>query len=326
MRAAVLHTHGAPPSYGDHPDPVAGAGEVLVRVNAAPVVPLDVLCASGTSYFGAPALPYVPGVQGVGVAETGAHAGSRVWFATGAGMRPGDGSLGELCAVREEDVVALEASVDDAAAAAIGLSGVAAWMALTWRGAMAPGEAVVVLGAGGAVGQVALAAARARGAARVVGVCRGGSSVARAATAGADEVVELPVSGDAGELAAAMQAALGGRADLVVDPVGGWVAEAALRSLAPGGRLVNLGGSAGDASTWSSAVLRGGSLSVLGYTNNAITPAQRAGALREVWALAESGRASVAHDVHALADLSSVWAAVAAGDAPLRQVLLVRGT
>jgi NADPH:quinone reductase-like Zn-dependent oxidoreductase len=323
MRAAVLHTHGSPPSYGDHPDPVAREGESLVRVTAAPVVPLDVLCASGTSYFGAPAVPYVPGVQGVGVAETGAHAGSRVWFATSAGMRPGDGSLGELCAVRDEDVVPLGASVDDAAAAAIGLSGVAAWMALTWRGAMSPGESVVVLGAGGAVGQVAVAAARARGASRVVGVCRAGESASRAAAAGADEVVELPGSRDVGDLAAALQAALGSRGDVVVDPVGGWVAEAALRSLAPGGRLVNLGGSAGDASTWSSAVLRGGSLSVLGYTNNAITPPQRAEALREVWALAESGRASVAHEVHPLGEVSAVWAAVAAGEAPLRQVLQV---
>jgi NADPH:quinone reductase-like Zn-dependent oxidoreductase len=282
-----------------------------------------VLCASGVSYFGAPELPYVPGVQGVGVAQTGPRAGARVWFATSAGMQPGDGSLGELCAVRDADVVPLEASVDDAAAAAIGLSGVAAWMALTWRGAMAPGESVVVLGAGGAVGQVAVAAARARGASQVVGVCRAGDSSTRAAAAGADEVVALPSSGDAGDLAASLQATLGGRADLVVDPVGGWVAEAALRALAPGGRLVNLGGSAGDASTWSSAVVRGGSLSILGYTNNANTPAQRAEALREVWALAESGRASVAHDVHGVADVEEVWRAVAAGAAPLRQVLVV---
>jgi NADPH:quinone reductase-like Zn-dependent oxidoreductase len=323
MRAAVLHTHGSPPSYGDHPDPVARQGETLVRVTAAPVVPLDVLCASGTSYFGAPAVPYVPGVQGVGVAETGAHAGSRVWFATSAGMKPGDGSLGEVCAVRDEDVVPLGASVDDTAAAAIGLSGVAAWMALTWRGAMSPGESVVVLGAGGAVGQVALAAARARGASRVVGVCRAGDSVSRAEAAGADVVVTLPSAGEVGALALAMQEALGGGADVVIDPVGGWVAEAALRSMAPGGRLVNLGGSAGDASTWSSALLRGSSLSVLGYTNNAISPAQRAEALREVWALAESGRAGVAHDVHPLTEVSAAWSAVAAGRAPLRQVLLV---
>ena len=57
---------------------------MLVRVTAAPIVPLDLLAASGTSYFGRPATPYVPGVQGVGVVERSAthEPGTRVWFAT----------------------------------------------------------------------------------------------------------------------------------------------------------------------------------------------------------------------------------------------------
>ena len=59
------------------------------------IVPLDLLCASGTSYFGRPAVPYVPGVQGVGVIETSPtlDPGTRVWFATSAGMAAGNGSL-----------------------------------------------------------------------------------------------------------------------------------------------------------------------------------------------------------------------------------------
>ncbi len=69
MRAVVMHTPGRPPEVGEHPEPEAGEGRTLVRVTAVPVVPLDLLCASGTSYFGAPQVPYVPGVQGVGVVE-----------------------------------------------------------------------------------------------------------------------------------------------------------------------------------------------------------------------------------------------------------------
>ena len=80
--------------------------------------------------------------------------GTRVWFATSAGMEPGDGSLAELCAVPAADLVPIDADVPDAAVAAIGTSGIAAWMALTWRARLQPGERVVVLGAGGAVGQV----------------------------------------------------------------------------------------------------------------------------------------------------------------------------
>ena len=88
----------------------------------------------------------------------------------------------------------------------------------------------------------------------------------------------------------ALSEALGGPAHVVVDPVFGWVADAAARALAPYGRLVNLGGSAGDGATLSSAVLRGKTLDVLGYTNNALTPDQRAEALTGVVALA-AGRA-----------------------------------
>ena len=61
MHAAVLHTAGQPPRYDEHPAPAAATGSTLVRVTAAPLVPLDLLCASGTSYFGVPATPYVPG-------------------------------------------------------------------------------------------------------------------------------------------------------------------------------------------------------------------------------------------------------------------------
>jgi hypothetical protein len=64
MRAAVVRTHGAPPQYGTHLVPRRGPGQALIAVTAAPVNPLDLLCASGRSYFGEPALPHVPGAQG----------------------------------------------------------------------------------------------------------------------------------------------------------------------------------------------------------------------------------------------------------------------
>ena len=88
MRAALIETPGSPAVPGERPEPTRADGEVLVAVSAAPIVPLDRLCASGTSYFGVPATPYVPGVQGVG-----RHDGRIVWFPTSAGMAPGDGSM-----------------------------------------------------------------------------------------------------------------------------------------------------------------------------------------------------------------------------------------
>ncbi len=316
MRAAVVTAHGEPASYGDHPDPQPADGRVLVRITAAPVVPLDLLCASGTSYFGQPALPYVPGVQGVGVTDDG----ERVWVASSAGMTPGDGTLAELCAVAPGDIVPVDGDIDDAALAAIGLSGVAAWSAVHLRARLLAGERVVVLGAGGAVGQVSVAVAVGQGASRVVGVCRSQEAAERARRNGADDVVLLPDDRDVDALAVAITDALGGPADVVVDPVFGWVAEAATQALTRFGRLVNIGGSAGDAATLSSATVRSNSLAVLGHTNNNLTPEQRQEALTSVVALA-AGRSLVEHVARPLTDVADAWREVASG-AGVRQVLL----
>ncbi|WP_329000423.1 zinc-binding alcohol dehydrogenase family protein [Kribbella sp. NBC_00709] len=333
MRAAVLHTHGEAPTHIEHPDPVAGQGVSIVRVTAAPVVPLDLLCASGTSYFGPPALPYVPGVQGVGVVEQSevVAAGTRVFFATSAGMAAGDGSLAELCAVPDGDLVVLDPTgVSDAAVAAIGLSGVAGWMALTWRARMEPGASVLVLGGGGAVGQVAIGAARVLGAARVVAVARSDASRERALAAGADEVVAASTDVDelTGQLARAASAGPEGAPgdsayDVVIDPVFGTAATAAARVLAPGGRLVNLGGSSGDEAVFSSSVLRSRSASVLGYTNNALTADQRRDALTAVLQHAAFGAIAVAHETVTLADVAAAWKRQAAGDTTGRVVLTI---
>jgi NADPH:quinone reductase-like Zn-dependent oxidoreductase len=316
VKAAVVQTHGEPASYADHPDPTPTDGHVLVRITAAPIVPLDLLCASGTSYFGPPALPYVPGVQGVGVTDDG----RRVWVASSAGMAPGDGTLAERYAAPVGDVIPIDGAIGDPALAAIGLSGVAAWSAVHLRAQLRAGERVVVLGAGGAVGQVAVAVAVAHGAGRVVGVCRSPAAADRARRNGADEVVVLPEDRDTDALAAAITAALGGTADVVVDPVFGWVVEAAMRAMTPHGRLVNLGGSAADAATFSSALVRSKSLSVLGYTNNSLTPEQREEALTSVVALA-GDRSLVEHAPRPLGEAADAWREVASGSG-IRQVLV----
>src|SRR5918997_1568451 len=128
MRAAVLTEPGQAPTCVEHPEPEPAAGQTLVAVTAAPIVPLDQLCASGTSYFGRPATPYVPGVQGVGVVERSdvLPEGSRVFFSTAAGMAPGNGSLAERCLVRDDDVVLVGQDVADAELAALGMCRVVA--------------------------------------------------------------------------------------------------------------------------------------------------------------------------------------------------------
>jgi NADPH:quinone reductase-like Zn-dependent oxidoreductase len=320
MRAALLSTPGKAPAVGSHPDPEPAPGVSVVDVTAAPIVPLDLLCASGTSYFGRPAVPYVPGVQGVGVVRSSdwLPAGARVWFATSAGMAPGDGSLAERCAVPDADLLPLDAEVPDAAIAALGLSAVAAWMALTWRAGLQPGERVLVLGAGGAVGQSAVGAAKLLGAGRVVAVGRSAAAQERARRAGADEV--LPLTADVDALTTQLRGAIGA-ADVVVDPVFGGAATAASRVLAEGGRLVNLGGTSSDVAELSSAVLRSRSASLLGYTNNALTREQRNDALTQIAAHAAAGQLAVEYEEVGLADVGHAWRRQATGDAGVRLVL-----
>jgi NADPH:quinone reductase-like Zn-dependent oxidoreductase len=307
VRAAVVTAPGTAPSWSTRPDPEPGPTAAVVRVTAAPVVPLDLLCASGASYFGEPETPYVPGVQGVGVVERSAvlEPGTRVFFSTSAGMAPGDGSMAERCIAAEDELVALPDDVDDVAFAALGLSGVAAWMVLIWRARLQPGEQVLVLGAGGAVGQAAIGAAGLLGARRVVAVARSEAARARAIAAGAELV--LPLEGDADALAQRLAEACDGGPDVVVDPVFGAAATAAGRVLAPGGRLVNLGGASGDVAEFSSAVLRSRSAAVLGYTNNALTPEQRRTAVTEVARAAAAGRLAVVHERVPFEAVSEAW-------------------
>lgn len=323
MNAAVLTEPGGTPVHGKYPDPDPAPGQTLVRVTAAPIVPLDQLCASGTSYFGRPATPYVPGVQGVGVVEESAvhPVGARVFLSTTAGMQPGDGSLAERCAVPDDDVVPVAEAVDDASLAALGMSGVAAWMMLTARARLQAGETVLVLGGGGAVGQAAIGAAKVMGAGRVVAVSRSPEACERARRAGADEVLALTVDVDVDELTAGLREALGGEADVVIDPVFGVAATAASRVLAVDGRLVNLGGSLADVAEFSSAVLRSKSASVLGYTNNHLTPHHRREAVTAMARHAAAGRLAVAHEVCPLTEVAEAWRRQASGQAGVRLIM-----
>jgi NADPH:quinone reductase len=315
MRAAELHTPGEPPRVVERAFPMPERDQVLVRVLAAPITPLDLLCAGGVSYFGRPQTPYVPGVQGVGVADE-----RPVWFPTTAGMAPGDGSMAEVVPVPTVSVVELPDGTDPVAFAALGLSAVAALMSLTERGSLAAGEQVIVLGAGGVVGQSAVRLAKLYGARRVVAGARSAEAADRATRAGADVVVPLDTE-DVPTLAARLTEALDGPADLVIDPLFGSPAAAAARVLRPSGRLVNLGGSAAETSPLDSSTIRGKSLRLLGYTNNELSPARRASAIRTIARHCADGELSVTYETSPLADIATAWSRQAAGAATGRIVL-----
>ncbi|MGZ6308121.1 MAG: quinone oxidoreductase family protein [Ktedonobacterales bacterium] len=308
MLAAVIVRHGASPESRRRAVPRRGAGQALIRVTAAPISPLDLLCASGRSYFGPPQLPYIPGVQGVGTiveAETLAP-NQRVWFSCEAGMKPGDGSMAAFCVIDESAALPLPEGVADDLVAALSLSAIAAWMGLTWRGQLRPGEQVLVLGASGAVGQVAVQAAKLLGAGRVIAASRDQAALARALTRGADAIVDL-TGDDVDDIHRRIMAACDGPLQLVIDPVWGLPAEAAVRALGYEGRLVNIGAASGPTARFDSATVRSRLHNILGYTNNALTPEQKAVALAEILAHAAAGRCTVDRETLPLARAGEAW-------------------
>ena len=190
--------------------------------------------------------------------------------------------------------------------AALGLSAVAAWMALTFRGGLTAGERVLVLGAGGVVGQAAVQLARSAGAGRIVAAARGERSRERALALGADVAVPLGDTDDVAELAGRMRRSTA-RWTWSSTRCSASPPPRPLRALRPHGRLVNLGGSAGETAPIDSSTLRSRSLRVLGYTNNELTPDQRAGALAHVVDEVLAGRLTVAHEPVPLVDVTGAW-------------------
>lgn len=316
--AALLDQPGRVPRFGERDVPGPAGDQVVIRVAAAPITPLDRLCATGRSYFGVPVTPYVPGVQGVGTVETGPiPAGTTVWFATTAGMQPGDGSMRAVVVAGRRDVVELPAGSDPVLIAALGLSAVAAWSAMTGPGGLSAGDRVLVLGAGGVVGQAGLQLARSAGADRVIAAARSAADLDRARRLGVDAAVAIEPGDDVDTLAARLIDGAGGPVDLVLDPLFGVPAAAALRTLRPGGRLVNLGSSAGETAPIDSSTVRSRQVQIHGYTNNALTVEQRRAALTHVATEVLGGRLTVDHHRVPLAEVAQVW------DRPGSRVVLV---
>ena len=143
----------------------------------------------------------------------------------------------------------------------------------------------------------------------------------RAGECGADAVVELRDDDEPEDLAARLAHACEGEVDVVIDPLCGVPASAALRLLGPGARFVNLGSSAGDTATFTSATIRSRSAKVLGYTNNEIDTKQKGAALSAVLDHAAAGHLSVDHEVVPLDRLPEAWQRQAQGRAERRIVV-----
>ena len=301
MHAAVLHELSATPRCEQFEEPVAGEGQVVVEVSAAGVNPVDVRKASGLYVTGPPPLPSVVGSEGVGRI---AGDGRRVYV--GAPVAP-FGTFAERVLVGAEDPIELPDAIEDGVAVALGIAGLAGWLPLSWRAQLRPGETVLVLGATGIVGQFAVQAAKLLGAGRVVAAGRDAEMLERARRLGADATVDLAAVAPGKPLTRAFREAAGGDVDVVHDPLWGAPAAAAVEALGVGGRLVQLGQSAGAEATLSSATIRGRGLELLGYLNFLAPRDVRRDAYRTLVEHAVAGRVEVEVERLPLSQVADAW-------------------
>ena len=175
------------------PDPVAGPGQVLVKINAAGVNPVDTYIRAG-QYGALPALPYTPGADGAGIVEAvggDVHEfarDDRVYIGgTVAGRAYGSYAGKALCT--PDQVHRLPKNISFQQGAGVNIPYVTAWRALFDKGRAQPGETVLIHGASGAVGVAAVQIATAAGL-RVFGTAGTDRGRALAREQGAHEIFD----------------------------------------------------------------------------------------------------------------------------------------
>jgi NADPH:quinone reductase-like Zn-dependent oxidoreductase len=242
MNAVQLNSRGGPEAlaYGPAAVPRPGAGEILVRVRAAPVTPTELLWVSTwTTRAGEPRpFPIIPGhefsgeVRGVApgvndVAVGEAVFGMNDWFV--------DGAQAEFCVARSVDVAPKPKSVDHETAAVVPISALTAWQGLAERAKLARGERVLIHGAAGGVGLFAVQLAHGIGAYVIATASARNLEFARGL--GADEVIDHRAKRFEDVVR---------DLDVVFDTVGGETLERSWDVLKPGGRLVTIATSSGS--------------------------------------------------------------------------------
>ena len=306
MKAAVLHELGQPPRFEDFDDPTAGKDEALIRVLAASLKMVDRQLASGSHYASTHQLPVICGVDGLGALEDG----TRVFFG---GPRRPYGAMAECAVAPRAFCFPVPAEIDDATAAALPNPGVSAWLSLTQRAKLAPGETVLILGATGVTGQLAVQIAKILGAKRVIGAGRNQQGLHRLRELGADATIQLDQPEETLKSAFAQEAKDTGF-DVVIDYLWGHPTETLLAAITKPEfaeikketRLVQAGESAGPTISLPAAVLRSTALTILGTAG---VPSREIllDAMQQILARAARGELRIETEQVHLSDIESVW-------------------
>ncbi|OZI55662.1 zinc-dependent alcohol dehydrogenase family protein [Bordetella genomosp. 5] len=240
MKAIVLTSFGGPDAFAlrDVPKPVPQAGEVLVRVHATSINPLDYQIRRGDYPESVP-LPAITGhdvsgvVEAVGPGVTSFVPGDEVWYTPQ--IFQGSGSYAEYHVASETIIGKKPAALSHLEAASLTLVGGTAWEALVVRAGLRVGESILIHGGAGGVGHVAIQLAKAIGA-RVLTTARA-SNAEFVRGLGADVVIDYEQE----DYVAAVLRETGGRGvDVVFDTIGGDTLSRSADVLNQLGRVVSI--------------------------------------------------------------------------------------
>ena len=232
MKAIVVHQYGGPEvlKWEEYPDPVPGRGEVLVRIAAASVNPIDDKRRAGLTKDFYPI--QFPGLIGVDMSGTVVKVGPGVVTFT-AGNRVfamADNTYAQLCVVKADVLADVPEGLDLLQAAALPLVTTTGNQLMSATGVTA-GQTALVIGAAGNVGRSAVFTAKSRGATVIAGVLK--RQIDDAKTVGADQYVATDDDAAIANLPLL---------DAVADTVGGRTAEKLVAKVKPGGVFASVVG------------------------------------------------------------------------------------
>jgi NADPH2:quinone reductase len=244
MKAVRIHQFGSEDvlQLGEIPTPAPGAGEVLVKIEAASLNRADIGLRRGTYRVAPEDLPIIPGrefagpVAALGAGVTDFQAGQRVV------AYPGKGGYAVYGVSKASLVRPVPGGVDSAVAASLPTAGLTAWFALKEDGKIDTGDQVLIQAGSSGVGHLAVQIARHLGAARVFTTAGSEAKCRRLRELGVDEAIDYTAKDFGREIS---RLTSGRGVDIVFEMVGGDVYTKSLSVLAPGGRLVSIGGAAG---------------------------------------------------------------------------------
>src|SRR5580693_4783291 len=288
----------------EHPDPVAGDGEVLVRVRGAGLNGGDMMQRRGL-YPAPPGSPRdIPGMELAGVVEARGAGAERFTVGDRVMAIVGGGGQAELAVVHERQLMGVPASLDWAAAGGLPEVFITAHDAIFTQAELRPGERLLVHGGAGGVGTAAIQLAKATGASVTTTVRR--------------EESRAQVAGLGAEVIAPEGFAEHGPFDVILELVGAPNMAENMNALATGGRICVIGVSAGAKAELNLLALMGKRARIHGSTLRARPLEEKAlaarGLEREVLPLFESGalRVPVA-ETFSLADAAAAYERFAAG-------------